>query len=59
MTYRDLLECLQKLTEEQLECTLTVELGISDECLPAEWRICGEEHFVLDDGHPVIYVSDF
>ncbi len=58
ITYRELLKNLQKLSEDQLDSDVTVELGLSDECFPAEFRICGEEHDVLDEDHPVIYVKD-
>jgi hypothetical protein len=56
MTYKELLNELQKLTEEQLSCTITVEDAHEEECHPAELRVCGENHDSLDDGHPVIFV---
>ena len=56
MTYRQLIEQLQKLTEEQLDCTITVEDAYEDECRVAEVRICGDNHDSLDDNHPVIFV---
>jgi len=59
MTYRQLIEELKKLDDYQLGCDLTVELNIEDECLPAELRICGPNHDVLDKNHPVIFVKDF
>lgn len=59
MTYRDLLAELSRMTDEQLSCDLTVELAIEDECIPAELRICGPNHDVLDEDHPVIYVEGF
>lgn len=58
MTYRELLECLKQLTSEQLECDLTVELGLSDECCLGELRIADCEHDLLDEWHPVIYVPN-
>ena len=58
MTYWDLLRALSKLTDEQLECTVTVELGITDECYAAKLRVCDSEHGVLDVNHPVIYAED-
>ena len=61
MTYRELLTELQKMTDEQLDCMLTVEggpYGIPEgECIEAELRICNENHSILDDGHPVIYIA--
>lgn len=59
MTYRELLAKLAQLNDYQLGCDVTVELAIEDECLPAGFRICGENHEVLDEDHPVIYVEDF
>ena len=57
MTYRELLEGLKQLTSEQLECDLTVELGLSDECCLGELRIADCEHD-LGEWHPVIYVPN-
>jgi hypothetical protein len=54
MTYQELLEALQKLTPEQLECDLTVEDKSDGECFPAELRICDVGH-MLNINHPVIY----
>lgn len=56
MTYRDLIKALLELNESQLNCDVTVELGPEDECYPAELRVCGPEHFALEDCHPVIFV---
>ena len=58
MTYRELLNALHELDDSQLDCTCTVEFGISDEYFAAELRICDIEHDVLDENHPVIYVPD-
>jgi len=58
MTYLDLLQALNNLTDEQLNCMVTVELGITDECYGADLRICDSEHGVLDENHPVIYAED-
>jgi hypothetical protein len=58
MKYRELLESLKQLTSEQLECDLTVELGLSDECCLGELRIADCEHDLLDEWHPVIYVPN-
>lgn len=62
MTYRELLAELQGLDDDQLDSDVTVELGLEDECYPAELRICDTDHFAhngsLDEFHPVIYVED-
>lgn len=55
MTYRELLERLSSLSDEQLNCTVTIEDPYQDECFPAaELRICGEDHDSLDEDHPII-----
>lgn len=48
---------MDEFTEEQLDCTVTVEMGVENECYPAELRVCADNHFCLDDNHPVIYVG--
>ena len=61
MTYQDLFNALSKMTPEQLQCDLTVEIAMdygSNECYPAELKICGLEHGVLDEDHPVIFVGN-
>jgi len=58
ITYRELIQRLNKLTDEQLDCDVTVDLGTSEECFAAEFRVCGENHWTLDDNHPVIYVEE-
>ena len=58
MTYKELYNALNSLTENQLQQFVTVELGLSDECLPAQLRIAGKEHDTLDENHPIIYVID-
>ena len=58
MTYKQLIAMLQELTKEQLSCDVTVELGLTDECYPAEFMIAGSDYDLLDVGHPVIYVRD-
>ena len=56
MTYRQLIEQLQKLTEEQLDCSVTVEDAYETECRAAELRISTDNHDSLDEDHPVIFV---
>ena len=55
MTYRELLQSLTNLTNEQLDCDVTIELEFEDECFPAELRICGATNDLLAEGHPVIF----
>ena len=57
MTYRDLLLNLQKLTDEQLDSTITVQDVIEDEYYPACFGICEKDNGVLDDEHPVIFFN--
>ncbi len=56
ITYRQLLEKLQTLNEEQLNQTATVSLDESDEMVPIE---CVSEAMsdVLDEGHIVLGVA--
>ena len=59
-TYRELLERLEWMDDEQLDSTVTVEssVGMSEgECYQEELRICGENHDSLEDNHPVIFVE--
>jgi len=60
ITYRTLAKLLARLTEEQLDTDLTVEIpsknGIDNACYAADLRIAGEDHDGgLDDSHPVIF----
>ncbi len=56
-TYNDLLLALQELTVQLLECDVTVEDCLGNECHQAELRVCGSAHEILDENHPVIYFS--
>jgi len=58
MTYYELLKRLSHLNDEQLGADVTVELGLTDECYAAEFRICDVGHDSLDEDHPVIYAED-
>lgn len=59
MTYRELLDGLMLLSDEQLQCDVTVELEYADECYPVDsFRICGDEHPCLDEDHPVLFVIE-
>ena len=55
MTYRELIEQLEKLTEEQLGCTVTVEHLYDQEYYPADFDIVVESD-VLDEDHPIITI---
>lgn len=55
MTYRQLAEALQLLTFEQLDSDVTVEASYEEECYPAVFRICNDNHDSLKTGHPVFY----
>lgn len=57
MTYSELLKALSVMTEYQLGCDVTVELGLSEECMKAELKSAKEDD-ILDKHHPVIYVED-
>lgn len=59
MTYRQMAKIIDRLSNEQLDCDVTVEIPEEEgsECYPADFRICGIAHDSLDDGHPVIYVN--
>jgi len=46
------------MSPEQRQANITVELE-HDEFFPAELRICGKDNSVLDDGHPVIFVTHY
>lgn len=60
LTYRQLKEALSDLTEDQLDCDVTVVAVMSEDCFPAsEFRIVSEEAVddldgALDIDHPVI-----
>ena len=54
MTYRELIETLEKLTEEQLDCTVTVEDLYHQECYAGDLAITGNGHDSLDEDHPII-----
>jgi len=56
-TYRVLRELLNKMTDEQLNCDVTIEDGIADECFSGELRITDNEHDHLDGNHPVIFFN--
>lgn len=52
ITYRDLLNKLQKLNENQLNSDITVQ--IDDEFYKATMYLTDNKIDILDEGHPVI-----
>lgn len=52
MTYRNLLSTLSSLTEEQLDCTVTIHDSHLDEYYPAGYAIADTD--VLDKNHPIL-----
>jgi hypothetical protein len=58
ITYRTLAAVLFKMSDEQLDSDVTVEIPseFGSECYAAELRLAGETHDGgLDDGHPIIF----
>lgn len=55
ITYRTLAKLIARMSDEQLDCDVTVEDGINFECYPARLRIAGDQHDSLYMGHPIIY----
>ena len=53
MTYRELIEQLKKLTEEQLDCDVTVQDLYEEEYYSADFDTVVESD-VLDEDHPII-----
>ena len=58
ITYRTLAQLIEKMSDEQKDCDVTVEDGIENECYHAELRISAENHDSLDDNHPVIFIGN-
>lgn len=56
MTYKNLIEALQKLTEEQLESGVIVK--IDQEFLPIGALIIVENSDQLDSGHPALIIKN-
>jgi len=55
LTYRELLNSLITLTEDELNMTATVYLADVDEFIPlSTFLFSDEENDVLDEGHPYI-----
>lgn len=56
MTYKELLEFLKTLTDDELEQNVTVYLSSNDEYIPVIETDKTVENDVLDDGHVIITV---
>jgi hypothetical protein len=59
ITYRTLFQLIDKLSEEQKDKEVTVDVwdGVTLETYGAEFRIVNEKHESLDSNHPVICVN--
>ena len=58
MTYAELIKELQKLTKEQLEDDVLIELGLSGKAiLDAELKFCTDLHEFLPENYPVIWIA--
>lgn len=57
MTYRQLREQLNQVTDEQLDQNVTIWLMNTDEYLPVVNRFTAEEDGVLDKGHLVLGID--
>lgn len=58
MTYRELLEKLSKLSNDQLDNMDVTIRDVNGEYFPAEFEICGPCSDVLDPNHPLLVVKD-
>lgn len=62
ITYRQLLDELNKLSNDQLDCDLAVELVLSEEGFSSvngdvTFNIAGPTNMLFDDGHPIIVLQ--
>ena len=57
-TWEQMATAIALMTPEQRKTNITIELEHEDECYPAEFRICGADHQILDNGHPVIFTKE-
>jgi len=61
MTYKELANTINSLSEESQNCDVTVACDTSHECLPSTFFHCIEEgdmlEGVLDIGHPIIRID--
>ena len=56
-TWQELLNQLQMLTPEQLSNPVTIELNLTEECIPGHLDITGENHDSLDEDISVIRID--
>jgi len=56
ITYRTLAKLIDKMSDEQKDSDVTVEIETENECYAAGLRISGEDHDSLDENHPIIFV---
>ncbi len=54
ITYRQLKYLLETMSDDSLDCDVTVEDTYTDECYAAELRVAGTNHDSLEEGHPVL-----
>ncbi len=57
MTYRELRNDFANLTEEQLDCDVTIYVSQIDEYYPVLGGFSATEDGVLDQGHPYLYTA--
>ena len=58
LTYRELLEKLQQLTEDQLDCNISIYIPWDDEYIPVDKLIfAGVENDVLDEDTPILQLA--
>ena len=60
MTYRELLEKLMKLNNEQLDSDVTIYVPWDGEYCTMDddlWFAC-KDHSILDENHPILYIAD-
>ena len=57
-TYRELLEALQELSEEELDKTATIYDKAFDTYMPIDYTEKTTDDFVLEACHPIIVIND-
>jgi len=57
-TWEQMATAIALMSPEQRKINITIELEYADEFYSAELRICGKNHSVLDNGHPVIFTKE-
>ncbi len=54
ITYRQLKSLLETMSDDSLDCDVTVEDTYINQCYSAELRVAGTNHDSLEEGHPVL-----